>query len=97
MSLVWLELEELSKGQSGVALTQFSSCSSSSSNWEWPFVYQPACLCCGTPKHPLRFGVVFANIRLMLHPNYFMIKRGLSMKRATITTKHKRTQNNTHG
>ena len=28
MSLVWLELEELTKGRSGVALTQFSSSSS---------------------------------------------------------------------
>ena len=31
MSLVWLELEELMKGWSGVALTQFSSSSSSKS------------------------------------------------------------------
>ena len=32
MSLVWLELLELMKGRSGVALTQFSSNSSSGSN-----------------------------------------------------------------
>jgi hypothetical protein len=32
MSLVWLELLELMNGRSGVALNQFSSSSSSSSN-----------------------------------------------------------------
>jgi hypothetical protein len=33
MSLVWLELEELTKGRSGVALTQFSSSSNTHLCW----------------------------------------------------------------
>ena len=45
MSLVWLELEELTNGRSGVALTQFSSSSS--------IVYEALVWCFGHTSHRL--------------------------------------------